>query len=153
MYCSSCGSAVPRNLSYCNHCGAKVSGAEIDGKAKPAESVSESLVNAMAAVFVAGLGAIIGLLAVMKKVVGFDLEVILAITVFCFALMLLIEGVLIRLLLSGRKGVKGSGDRVRLKEQVTQELGQAQARVLPVSSVTEHTTRAFEPIYSERQSE
>ena len=41
-----------------------------------------------------------------------------------------------------------------LKGQATRELDAAQARVLPepVPSVTEHTTRAFEPIYNERTS-
>jgi hypothetical protein len=40
------------------------------------------------------------------------------------------------------------------KEQDTKELYQAQARVLaePMPSVTEHTTRTFEPISSERKS-
>jgi hypothetical protein len=132
-----------------------VSGAKVDGSATPADSFAESLVNSMAAVFIVGLGVIVGLMAVMKKVVGFDLEVILAITVLSFALMLVVEVALIWLLLSGRRGVKAVGDTVQLKGQTTRELGEAQARVLtePVPSVTEHATRAFEPIYSERQSE
>jgi hypothetical protein len=132
-----------------------VSGAEVDGIAKSAGSIPESLVNAMAAVFIVGLGAIIGLMAVMKKVVGFDLNIILAITLLSFMLMLVVECVLIRLLLSGRRSVNGVGDAVRLKGHTTQGLGQAQARVLsePMPSVSEHTTRAFEPIYGERQSE
>jgi len=43
---------------------------------------------------------------------------------------------------------------VQLKGQATKGLDAAQARALPepVSSVTEHTTRAFEPIPSERTS-
>ena len=47
-----------------------------------------------------------------------------------------------------------AGDTGRLKEQMIKELGEAQGRVLPepVPSITEHTTRAFEPIYSERKS-
>jgi len=40
------------------------------------------------------------------------------------------------------------------KDQTTNELDTAQARLLPeaVPSVTEHTTRTFKPIYSERES-
>ena len=154
MYCSSCGAAVPQNLSYCNRCGAKVSGAKVDGITKPAELFPESLVWAIVSVFIVGLGAIIGLMAVMKEVVGFDLSIILAVTVLSFVLMLAVEGVLIWLLLNGKRGANEVGDTERLKEQVPEELGAAQARVLPepVPSVTEHTTRAFEPIYSERKS-
>ena len=154
MYCSSCGSAVAQNLSYCNRCGAKVSGAKVDGVNKQAESFHESLVNAIAAVFVVGLGAIIGLMAVMKKVVGFDPGIILAITVLSFVLMLVVEGVLIGLLLNGRRGAREAGGTERLKEQTTRELEGARSLALPepVPSVTEHTTRAFEPIYSERES-
>ena len=158
MYCSSCGSVVAQNLNYCNRCGAKVSGAKVDGIDKPVESPSEPLIiNAIAAVFIVGLGAIIGLMAVMKKVVGFDPGIILAVTVFCFMLMLVVEGVLMRSLLKGKRDAReagDTGDTGRLNEQTTKELGEAQAQMLsePVPSVTEHTTRSFEPVYIERQS-
>jgi hypothetical protein len=154
MYCSSCGAAIAQDLSYCNRCGAKVSGGKADGAHKPAEMVPDSLVNAITAVFVVGLGAIIGLMAVMKKVIGFENDVIFAITVFCLVLMLGIEGVLIKLLLDRKRGVKEVGTTGRLKERTTKELGEAQGRALPepVPSVTEHTTRAFEPIPGERKS-
>ncbi|MGH9902409.1 MAG: hypothetical protein ACRD68_11440, partial [Pyrinomonadaceae bacterium] len=107
---------------------------------KPAELSPDFLVNAITAVFVVGLGAIIGLMAVMKKVVGFDLSIILAITVLSFVLLLVVEAVLIRLLLNGTRGAKGVGATGRLKEHTTKELGGGgQARVLPepVPSVTE----------------
>jgi hypothetical protein len=43
---------------------------------------------------------------------------------------------------------------VRLKGPATKELDAAHARAMPehVPSVTEHTTRAFDPIYTERTS-
>ena len=150
MHCPSCGSAVAQNLSYCNRCGARV-----NGVTKQAELFPASLVNAMAAVFVVGLGAIIGLMAVMKKVVGFDLNIILAVTVFSLALMLVVEGVLIRLLLNGKRGAKWAGDTERQKGHTTRDIGDVQARLLPepVPSVTEHTTRSFDPIYSEREND
>ena len=144
MYCSSCGSAVPQNLSFCNRCGAKV-----DAINKPAELSPNSLLNAIVAVFVLGLGAIVGLMALMKG----D-PIILAAAMLSFLLMLVIEGVLIGLLLKGRKGAKEAGGTERLKEQTTRELEGAQARLLPepVASVTEQTTRTLEPIYRDRQS-
>jgi hypothetical protein len=156
MYCSSCGSAVAQNLNYCNRCGAKVSDAKIGGVNKTAMSFHISLINAIAAVFIVGLGAIAVLIGVMKQVVGFDTSIILAITLISFAMMLTVESVLIRLLLKGKKGTEEADDLAkRQNEQTTRELEEAQARVLPepMPSVTEHTTRTLEPVYSERKSE
>jgi hypothetical protein len=53
-----------------------------------------------------------------------------------------------------KRGTEEAGDRVLSRGQATNELDAAQARALPqpVPSVTEHTTRAFEPIYNERTS-
>jgi hypothetical protein len=154
MYCSSCGVAVAQGLSYCNYCGAKLNGAKGESVVKSSEVKPELLVSAMVAAFILGLGAIAVLIGVMKEVVGFDLSIILAVTVFSFILMLVVEGVLIRLLLNGKRGGREVGDTKPPKEQKTRELGEGQARVLPepIPSVTEHTTRAFEPIYTERKS-
>lgn len=154
MYCSSCGGAVAQGLSYCNYCGAKLSGAKGDNDTKSSEVKPELLVSAMVGGFVLGLVAIAVLIGVLKAVAGFDLPFLLAATTFSFVLMLVVEGVLIGLLLKGKRGAKGAGDAEGLKEQKTKELIEARARMLtePVPSVTEHTTRAFEPIYSERES-
>ncbi len=154
MYCSSCGVAVAQGLSYCNYCGGKLNGAEGDNVIKSSGVKPELLVSAMVGLFILGLVAIAVLIGVLKQVAGFDLPILLAVTMFSFVLMLVVEGVLIGLLLSGRRGAKEAGDTERLKEQTTKELGEVQARVLPepVPSVTEHTTHAFEPIYSERKS-
>jgi hypothetical protein len=154
MYCSSCGVAVAQGLSYCNYCGAKLSGAKGDSHIKSSEVKPELLVSAMVALFILGLGAIAVLIGVMKEVAGFDPPILLAVTMFSFVLMLVVEGVIIGLLLKGKRGAQEAGDIERLKEQMIKELGGARERVLPepVPSITEHTTRAFEPIYSERKS-
>jgi hypothetical protein len=112
---------------------------------------AELLVSAMVGLFILGLVAIAILIGVLKAVAGFDLPFLLVATMFSFLLMLVVESVLIGLLLKGRRGAKRAG---RSDEQTTKELKEAQARVLPepVPSVTEHTTRAFEPIYGERKS-
>ena len=155
MYCSSCGASVAQGLSYCNHCGAKLSGEKGDSLVKSTELRAESLlISAMVGLFILGLVAIAVLVGVLKAVAGFDLPILIAVTMFSFLLMFVVEGVLIGLLLKGRRGAKKAGDAERLKEQPTKELGEAQARALPepVPSVTEHTTRAFAPIYTERKS-
>ena len=155
MYCSSCGAAIARGLSYCNHCGARLSGAKDDSAAKAAELFPDSLIWAIVSVFVVGLGTTIGLMALMKDLLDFSKSLIITFSLLCFLLMFIIEGVLIWLLLSRRSREKKTSDSGQLKEQTTKELDAAQARALPepVPSVTEQTTRAFEPIYRERKSE
>jgi hypothetical protein len=152
MYCSACGVVVTPGLSYCNHCGEKLSGAKSDSIIKSPEVRPETLVAAMVFAFVFGLGAITVLMGVMKAVLQLELGVILAFTLLSFLILLALEGVFIRLLLRRKRGGGEAADAVLSKGQATRELDAAQARVLPepMPSVTEHTTRAFDPIYSER---
>jgi predicted amidophosphoribosyltransferase len=154
MYCSSCGVAVTPGLRYCNYCGEKLSGAKSDRIIKSPEVKPESLLEAMVFTFVFGLGAITVLIGVMKAVLHLELGQILAFTLLSFLIMLLLEGVFIRLLFRRKRGAEQAGDGVQLKGQATKELDAAQARALPepMPSVTEHTTRAFDPSYPERTS-
>jgi len=156
MYCSSCGVAVAQGLSYCNYCGAKVNGAEGESSSlvKP-----ELVVSAMVGLFILGLVAIAVLVGVLKSVAGFDPPILIGVTFFSFIVMLLLEGMLIGLLLKGKKGAKAPGSIDGLKQQTTRELAEVKTRALaePTSSVTDHTTRTLEPALArerrERQSE
>lgn len=152
MYCSSCGATLVQGLSYCNHCGAKLAGAKDETAVKSPEVKPELIVSAMVAGFIFGILAIAVLLGVMKRV-DFNMNIILAITAFSFALLLTVEGMLIWLLLRRKRSAEDAGGAAQLSERTTKELGAAPVGALaePVSSVTEHTTRSFEPIYSERQ--
>ena len=108
----------------------------------------------MVALFIFGLGAITVLMGVMKAVLEFNVGQILVFAALSFLMMFFIEGVLIRLLLRRTRDTRETGETLLLKEQSTKELDAAQTRVLPepMPSVTEHTTRAFDAIYSERTS-
>jgi len=154
MYCSTCGVAVTEGLSYCNYCGAKLSGAKGDNLIEPAAVKPETLVAAMVFVFVLGLGAITVLMGVMKAVLNLNGGQILAFTLLSFLIMLSLEGVFIRLLFRRKRGTEAAADTMLSKGQGTKELDAAQARVLPepLPSVTEHTTRAFESVYNKRTS-
>ena len=156
MYCSTCGQALARGLTYCNRCGTRLSATKSDDVIKPSEWFPESLVWAIVAVFVIGLGSVFGLMAIMKQLLDFSKEWILAVTLLCFALMFMVEGVLIWLLLRQKVIAQGAGDAARSEDNTTTELpDKAEPRALhePVPSVTEQTTRAFEPVYRERKSE
>jgi hypothetical protein len=154
MYCPSCGVNVTPGSSYCNYCGEKLSGAKSDSIIKSPEVRPETLVGAMVFAFVFGLGAITLLMGMMKAVLRLEVGVILAFALLSFLILLSLEGVFIRLLLRRKRGAEEAGDTVLLKGQATRELAATQARVLPepMPSVTEHTTRAFDPIYPERTS-
>jgi hypothetical protein len=114
-------------LTYCNHCGARLSGAK---EVKP-----DNLLFFITAVFVFGLAAIMALMVAMKFVFGPEnLSLIIAFTLLSFLIMIAVEGVFIWKLLS------------RTKKQSSNELAEAKARMLPEPgmSVTEHTTRTLE---------
>ena len=148
MYCSACGVSLVQDLSYCNYCGAKLTG---DKVIKASEVKPETLVAGMVAVLVFGLVGIVFLLMAMKMV-GLNQGQILAFTILSFLMMLLVEGVLIWQLSSRKRGAKRA-DTALSKNQTTNELDMAPARLLAeaMPSVTEHTTRTFKPIYSERE--
>jgi hypothetical protein len=150
MYCSSCGSAVTPNLIYCNKCGARVG--PNDTNVRKSELAPEFLITSMIALFVFGLGVIIGLAATMKVIVGLEPAVVLGITFVCFSLLVLMEAIFIYFLFRGRHS-RERKDASQLKEHTTKELEHGLPAGLPphMDSVTEHTTRAFDPAYIERK--
>jgi len=153
MYCSSCGKVVAQGLSYCNYCGAKLNLKE-EGDSRLPNVKPELLVSAMAGLFILGLIAIIMMMGMMKQVMGLSVESVLVISLLPFFLLLFLEGVFIRLLFRGRRGTDATTGSLS-RGQSTKELDAAQMRPLPepLSSVTEHTTRAFEPIHTKRRSQ
>ena len=156
MYCSACGMAVTPGLSYCNYCGAKLSGAKSDGITKSSEVKPETLVGAIAAVFIFGLAAMIGLMMAMKIVFGPEnLGLIIALTLLSLMIMLGIEVVFVWMLLGRKKAAKEDSDTERVKKQTARELSEAKGGMLPepALSVTEHTTRTLEPVDRKHKTE
>lgn len=155
MYCSSCGAVVAKGSGYCKHCGARLSWAKDDGGDKPAELFPDSLVWAIVSVFIIGFGCLIGLVAMMKELLHSSDVMIYTIMLVSFLTILLIESTFIWLLLQRRGRAKEVYEAERMNEHATKELDAAQARALPepLQSITEHTTRTFEPVYNKRKSE
>lgn len=153
MYCSSCGMAVSPSLSYCNRCGAELN-AKDRSPNKRSEASQESLVWALASVTIVGIGAVIGLMAVMKEVVHFNNDLILGFTLLTFLAFLGVDIVITRLLLRPRRDARAYF-RAQQKELTTNELAESKARVLtePSFSVTDHTTHTLEPAERKRQAE
>src|SRR5215510_2232025 len=145
MYCSTCGVAVAESLSYCNHCGARI----ITSNSDTREVQPGLLVSAMAGTFILGLLAIAVLLGVLKSVLGLEPGQIMGFAALSFLIMLLLEGVFLVLLFRRNRGAEERARTESLPGHTTKELGVPQVQALPepLSSVTDHTTRAFEPIY------
>lgn len=141
--------AVPDSLSYCNHCGARIS-APNDKVTAPREVRPELLVSAMAGTFILGLVAISVLLGVMKSALGLELGQILAFAVLSFLLLIFLETVFVLLLFRRNRGAKEQVTPELTGRHTTKELAASQVQALrePLTSVTDNTTRAFEPIFT-----
>jgi hypothetical protein len=146
MYCSSCGAVVPPGVSYCNRCGAELSG---KGKSQLGMPL-EYLVWAIVTVAVVGLGANIGLMALMKESLHLESGQILGISLFCLLPFLAAEAAFLWLLLRSQRSPRHQSNPPRTV--ATNELDSAQPRVLSAlpPSVTEHTTHTLEPARSDR---
>ena len=94
------------------------------------------------------------MMGMTKQVMGLSVESVLVISLLPFLLLLFLEGVFIRLLFRGRRGTDATTGSLS-RGQSTKELDAAHVRPLPepLGSVTEHTTRAFHPVRTDRQSE
>jgi branched-subunit amino acid transport protein len=116
----------------------------------------------MVMTFIFGMAVITMLLGMLRVVLGLRVEQVLLLGLLPFALLVVLEAILITLLFRRTRVLDESGSalsgnaalatNVLPAGQVTNELAAAQRQVLsePVSSVTDHTTRTFEPIYNER---
>jgi len=148
MYCSSCGEGIKQGVIFCTRCGTRANGVTDHAVGKLSESSFNTLVGGMMGIPIAGLGIMIGLIAVMKET-GFSKGLMIVFTALSFLLLVAAEAVFIWLLLHNRaRTVQEGGDQAQLKKVETKELGEAKVWELaqPMTSVTENTTRAFEPI-------
>lgn len=122
-----------------------------DGESKPAATFHESLVWAMVAVFVVGLGATMGLIALMKAY-NIDDEMTKVFASVSLLLMALLEIVFVWLLFSGGRRRRHRVESAMIDGRATNELDAPHAATLPATtpSITEEPTRTFDPAYSER---
>jgi hypothetical protein len=153
MYCQSCGVAVASSLTYCNHCGAKISSEKTDTLAKTTELRYDSFImSGMIGLFVLGLVAISVLLGVMKAVLQFDAGRLIAFAFLSFFMLAGLEGILVsRLFRKGSKAEKSGGSAQSAVHTTKQLAAQSQVVSEPVGSVTDHTTRTLDPIYNDRR--
>jgi len=135
-------------MKYCNRCGALL--IKTDAAAAEVRRTQKRLDNYLDGLFwvtVIGLGVIIGGLVVLKKF-GFPEWVwifYLSLSLVAFLINFVIN------LLGSLKMMGGSKQILEAYEANTTELNAADvAQLPPVASVTENTTRTFEPVIQKR---
>lgn len=155
MYCPSCGSSVRANLTFCKQCGLRLKGGKSEGVTKANEASADSLIWAMVVVFAVGLGATIGLMAMMKQALDFDNGTILGFGSVSFLLMILLELAFVSMLIRRRKPVDQGYDFEVVREQPAELITPATARTLvePATSVTEDATKSFQKSEAYRKTE
>lgn len=144
MYCPVCGSETTPGLNYCKRCGAGL------GPTNPGDA-GRSASRPFAMLWPVALVSLVGLIGLFATLVnlgerGFEARALVAVSAFAGATVLGVVALLIWLLmqLSGiRQGVS-LGDRGRISSGGSTQ-PQLQAPPASVPSVTENTTRNFDP--------
>ena len=153
MYCYSCGSLATQGLNYCKRCGTSLTPAPGQtGLVEPSPKLS-SMIWAIAAFGIFSVGALFaGLIAMTALRASGD---VVGITAIMGSFMIFgITGLLIRLM-SRLAGIPRRGwapPPVFQKPTATNEFDRPQMvpPSMPVTSVTENTTRTFQaPCYKE----
>lgn len=147
MYCQSCGTQMASVLSYCPRCGAGQSLTKMSDAGSQSPPVSpDSLIGGIVVTTIVVLGLVLGGLIALKEN-GVGEAMIWTFVTVCFLALIGVDAMFFRMLRGhGSAGRRGT-DTNQLKEAASRQLGEAQRGALgdPVPSVTEHTTRTFEP--------
>ena len=155
MYCPSCGTEFALGLNYCNRCGANLSQpSNLPEQLPPRQVNLTGPTIAIALMVIIGLGIIFATVADLARNEFHPV----ALTWMVVAGLAMIAGVAALVLRqwSQLAGVVKPKERpVPRKKTADQEPSQGQLPPLRsepiVPSVTEHTTRTFEPVYVERE--
>jgi hypothetical protein len=157
MYCPSCGTELTPELSYCNRCGANLKPISNQPGVSPAKltGAAWAISMAVALVTLGGFGMIFGLvMALITRGLSLSAEGMVLIF-FSSLIILAIDWLLVRQLFRVLNVPQLSSDATQAKKPTLTEqaVRQIDAPRQPVSSVTEHTTRTFEPIHRERDTQ
>jgi hypothetical protein len=169
MFCSSCGAEVLGEMSYCNRCGANLKPLANQSAALPpgkAVGAAWAVSAAVAAVTLGGFALIFAMvMAMISRGIALK-EGGLLLIFAALMVILLIDGMLIRQLprLLARTQLPDDADKTEPKRKLKERTAAPQLvapprprehalREPPLSSVTDHTTRTFDPVYRERDTQ
>lgn len=150
MYCPNCGVGLSEALSYCNRCGARLSGPAHDDAGRHLERAKDSLVWSIVGTTITLLGMSLGALVLIKNG-SIDEKLGNIFVLLSFAAFILVEGLLLWRLMNLSKAAKIPQQK-RTDDFRTEGLEADPAAELPpspdsIGSVTEQTTRSFEHSY------
>jgi len=153
MYCPTCGVSLVAALSYCNHCGASLNSLQAQDKRDTAEEAIDTLVLVNVGTSITLLGMALGALVLIKQG-AIDEKMGRTFVILSFVAFFVLEAIMLWRLVSVNRNKRSEATRAQLqsKDLSTEELTEAPARALleprePLSSITEETTRVFEPSY------
>ena len=152
MLCPSCGTEQSQSLSYCSRCGANLRPLQPGVPPGKLVGASWAISIAVALVTLGGFGMMFSVIfALIASGMSLDRDGV-ALVVFGSLVILAIDWLLIRQLskvLNLPRAADSQTRRPAVEETAPAQLPPHQ----PGSSVTDHTTRTFEPIVSERDTQ
>lgn len=145
MFCPNCGAESTQGLNYCKRCGV-----ELSATIPPAEGTTSKA--ATGALFLLAMVSIAGFIALFVTInnlahPGMDSRTLIAITAFGGATVVGVVGLLVWLLLQLVAGHRPAAPRDKSPKPLARDYRTPQLPTPPISmsSVTENTTRNFEP--------
>ncbi|HEV2912788.1 MAG TPA: hypothetical protein VGX92_05670 [Pyrinomonadaceae bacterium] len=154
MYCSSCGTESTPGLNYCNRCGAGLNTQSLAASQKaPYDNLTNLMLILGAATTVISLGGM-GLLiagAIRLAREGFSTDPVMMMIFMGMTTILVVDILLVRQLSRLISAALPADNRTRSARETIappkQTNRQLNAHPEPAASVTENTTRTFEPAY------
>lgn len=159
MFCSSCGMALARQLKFCNHCGAQLLSVKDKSDRQATQKRLDEYLDGLFWITVFGLGLILGGIMLIKEGLHLSHGIMVGYLVLSVTVFLINFGLSLAEIARMRRSLKEEdAEPTEVKVPDTNKLAAAQeARALPeqsslneVASVTEDTTRSFEPVSREQ---
>jgi len=155
MYCQSCGMALSQQMRYCNRCGMQLVASEESAAKTAREKRLDEYLDGLFWITVFGLAFVFGGTVILKKL-ALNNWLILAYMALSSVAFLINFG--LSLWGVARIHREGKTDRSLTSSPNTSELANppeapALRPATPVSSVTENTTRSFDPVYVKRKTD
>jgi hypothetical protein len=152
MYCQTCGSALNPQTKYCNRCGTQLAPVEQKSPEKtPAEKRLDDYLDGLFWISVFGLAIIIGGVVLLAKV-GLSNLFVIGYAVLSTVVFLINFGFSLFGALSIMRSSK-DGKLTMQPGRETHELNPSTVEpvMIPAGSVTDNTTRSFEPSHKKAQ--
>ena len=151
MYCSSCGTALTKQMKYCNRCGAQLITTKDAAGIEAQEKRLDEYLTGLFWITVIGLGLILGGMALITKVLHLSRGVIIGYLILSSLAFIINFGLNLwetLRIIGGIKDAKETGQKARLD---TNELEPVKSVIAlePAPSVTENTTRSLDTISKE----